>query len=120
MRLVDYFNIIKLFYVMEIIEYICMVMEYVFGGDLVGRIIEVSYIYEEEVRYIFIQIVCVVSYCYENGIVYRDIKLENILMDVNRNIKLCDFGLVIKVNIEQKSIVFCGIFLYCVSEFFNI
>ncbi|XP_031214420.1 serine/threonine-protein kinase par-1-like isoform X3 [Mastomys coucha] len=120
MKLVDHPNITKLFHVMETTEHICLVMEYASGGDLAGRIIEVSYIHEEEARHIFTQIVCAVSYCHENGIAHRDIKPENILMDANRNIKLCDFGLAIKVNTAQKSTVFCGTLPYCAPELFSI
>jgi len=35
----------------------------------------------------------IIEYCQENGISHRDIKLENILLDDNYNLKLIDFGL---------------------------
>ncbi|ERE78848.1 sperm motility kinase X-like protein [Cricetulus griseus] len=119
MKFLDHPNIIKLFHVMETSEHIYMVLEYASGGDLAGRILEVDYMREGEARHIFTQMVCAVNYCHENSIAHRDIKPENILMDANRNIRLCDFGLAIHVTTEQKSTVFCGTLPYCAPELFS-
>lgn len=47
---------------------------------------------ETEIRRIFSQCVEVFAYIHSKGFLVRDIKPENILMDENRNIKVCDFG----------------------------
>jgi len=47
---------------------------------------------EFQVKYIFKQIFAAVNYLYKNGIVHRDLKDENILIDKHFNIKLTDFG----------------------------
>jgi len=47
---------------------------------------------EFQAKYIFEQIFAAVNYLYKNGIVHRDLKDENILIDKQFNIKLTDFG----------------------------
>ena len=48
---------------------------------------------EHLVRNLFMQLVDTVSECHEKGVVHRDIKDENILIDINTfKIKLIDFG----------------------------
>lgn len=44
-------------------------------------------------RKIALQLVTVIAYLHRMGIVHRDIKSHNILLDKSYNIKLCDFGL---------------------------
>lgn len=44
---------------------------------------------EPEAKRIFSQIVSAVSYCHTQGVVHRDLKAENLLLDHNLNIKVC-------------------------------
>jgi serine/threonine protein kinase len=46
---------------------------------------------EDEARRIFSQIVSAVSYCHTQGVVHRDLKAENLLLDHNLNIKVPNF-----------------------------
>jgi len=43
---------------------------------------------ENEARRVFNQILHAVYYCHRNGVVHRDLKAENLLLDRNNNIKL--------------------------------
>jgi serine/threonine protein kinase len=47
---------------------------------------------EKIARYVFGQIVEATTYCHNNGVVHRDLKLDNILLDNNGRIKISDFG----------------------------
>ena len=64
----------------------------------------------------FRQIVEGIAYCHSQNIVHRDIKLENILLDCNRNVKIIDFGFSICIYPEQKLKIFCGTPTYMAPE----
>ncbi|KAH0508871.1 NUAK family SNF1-like kinase 1 [Microtus ochrogaster] len=63
-------------------------MEYASKGELYDYISERRRLSERETRHFFRQIVSAVHYCHKNGVVHRDLKLENILLDDNCNIKV--------------------------------
>ncbi|PIN00328.1 Serine/threonine protein kinase [Handroanthus impetiginosus] len=72
---------------------ICMVLEYVNGGELFERIASKGKYTEAEGRKLFQQLIDGVSYCHNKGIFHRDLKLENVMIDANGIIKITDFGL---------------------------
>ncbi|KAL6088685.1 hypothetical protein STEG23_010716 [Scotinomys teguina] len=117
--MLDHPNIIKVFHIINTKEHTYMVMKYASQGALVSHIEKVGYLQEEQPERISTQIVCAVYYCHENGIAHRDIKLDNILLNSKRNIKLCDFGLAIRVISGQRFKGFCGTTEYCAPELFT-
>ncbi|OMJ78205.1 hypothetical protein SteCoe_22051 [Stentor coeruleus] len=70
-----------------------IVLEYIKGGDLFDRIVELKSFSETQASQIILQILLAVNYLHNCGIVHRDIKPENILMnDFNSlSLKLVDF-----------------------------
>ena len=74
---------------------LCFVTEYVSGGELFvhlknekGRRFS-----EDKTRFYAAEIVCALGYLHSRGVIYRDLKLENLLLDKNGHIKMVDFGL---------------------------
>ncbi|XP_051516454.1 NUAK family SNF1-like kinase 1 [Myxocyprinus asiaticus] len=112
-------NIIHLYEVFESRERIVMVMEYASGGELYEYIQEKQKLSEEEARHFFRQITSAVHYCHKNGVVHRDIKLENILLDKDLNVKLADFGLSNHYTRDHFLDTFCGSPLYASPEIIN-
>jgi len=80
---------------------IYLVLEYLPEGDL-AHYFKNDLPSKEETINIMCQIIDAIKYCHRKGIVHRDIKLENILIDENMNIKLTDFGLSIFKKGDEK------------------
>uniref|UniRef100_A0A9J8DMZ9 non-specific serine/threonine protein kinase n=1 Tax=Cyprinus carpio carpio TaxID=630221 RepID=A0A9J8DMZ9_CYPCA len=112
-------HIIRLYEVFESRERIVMVMEYASGGELYDYIQDKQRLSEEEARHFFRQITSAVQYCHKNGVVHRDLKLENILLDKDLNVKLADFGLSNRYMRGQCLETFCGSPLYASPEIIN-
>uniref|UniRef100_A0AAV2LXG5 non-specific serine/threonine protein kinase n=1 Tax=Knipowitschia caucasica TaxID=637954 RepID=A0AAV2LXG5_KNICA len=109
-------NIIRFHEVFESKDKIVIVMEYASRGELFDYIQERKRLQETEARSLFRQITSAVHYLHKNGVVHRDLKLENILLDQDLNVKLADFGL---SNHFQKGTLlqtYCGSPLYASPE----
>lgn len=85
-------NVIRLFDWFEDKDKIYLVMEFVNGKDL-GYYFDRELPDEKHAIHIIKQISEAIKYCHDNGIIHRDIKSSNILIDKDLNIKLTDFGL---------------------------
>ncbi|XP_006349867.1 CBL-interacting serine/threonine-protein kinase 1-like [Solanum tuberosum] len=86
-------NVVRLYEVLASKTKIYMVLEYVNGGELFDRIASKGKLSETQGRKLFQQLIDGVSYCHDKGVFHRDLKLENVLIDGGRNIKISDFGL---------------------------
>lgn len=72
---------------------LCFVMEYVNGGELFFHLSKERMFSESRTRFYGAEIISALGYLHEHNIVYRDLKLENLLLDKDGHIKIADFGL---------------------------
>ena len=97
-------NIVRLIDMIETDRYIGIILEYASGGELFDYILNNRYLKDQSARRLFSQLVSGVGYLHKKGIVHRDLKLENLLLDRNRNIIITDFGFANTFNpIEELS-----------------
>lgn len=70
-----------------------MILELAVGGELYDRIEVDRGITPDAAHFYFTQLISALAYVHSKGVAHRDVKPENILLDVFGNAKLCDFGL---------------------------
>eukprot|EP00879_Flechtneria_rotunda_P002116 GHRR01002298.1.p1 GENE.GHRR01002298.1~~GHRR01002298.1.p1 ORF type:complete len:377 (+),score=117.01 GHRR01002298.1:413-1543(+) len=78
-------------------EYICIAMEFASGGSLFTYVQRAVRLKEAASRWFFQQLIIGLDYCHRRGVVNRDIKLENTLLQMVQGLplpllKICDFG----------------------------
>ncbi|XP_066568902.1 serine/threonine-protein kinase N2 [Amia ocellicauda] len=89
-------------------EHVCFVMEYSPGGDLMMHI-HSNIFTEEQTRFYAACVVLGLQFLHTQKIVYRDLKLDNLLMDVDGFVKIADFGLCKEgMGHGDRTSTFCG------------
>lgn len=74
---------------------------------------------EKDARHKFRQIVSAVEYCHARGVIHRDLKAENLLLDADMNIKIADFGFSNSYEPGDQLDTFCGSPPYAAPELFK-
>lgn len=93
-----------------------MVFEFFNGGELYHYLSEGGRFTEERARFYCAEIILGLDYLHQRGIVYRDLKPENLILDSEGHIKITDFGLS-KENVDGDSITsICGTPEYLAPE----
>uniref|UniRef100_A0A8D0A6X1 protein kinase C n=1 Tax=Sander lucioperca TaxID=283035 RepID=A0A8D0A6X1_SANLU len=100
--------LVNLFACFQTPEHVCFVMEYTAGGDLMMHIHADVF---SEPRAVFYS-ACVVlglQFLHDHKIVYRDLKLDNLLLDTEGFVKIADFGLCKEgMGYGDRTSTFCG------------
>lgn len=85
--------ICKLFCTFETDGYLFFAMEYCAGGDLMFHVQREGKFTESRSRFYAAEIICAIRFLHNRHIIYRDLKLDNILLDSHGHIRLVDFGM---------------------------
>jgi len=109
--------LISLKYSFQTADRLCFVMEYVNGGELFFHLTRDRIFSEDRTRFYGAEILLALEYLHQNGIIYRDLKLENLLLDAEGHIKMADFGLCKEgIGHGDRTDTFCGTPEYLACE----
>jgi serine/threonine protein kinase len=95
-------------------------MDFLNGGELFWHLRKENRFSERRACFYTAQLVEAIRCLHQNGVIYRDLKPENVLLDLNGNLKITDFGLS-KQGVETdkdgaKTFSFCGTPEYLAPE----
>ncbi|XP_075707325.1 ribosomal protein S6 kinase-related protein [Rhinoderma darwinii] len=85
-------------------------------GDLYSLWISAKHIDEDTTRLFAAELVSVLVYLHDLGIIHRDVKMENILLDERGHLKLSDFGLSRHLPFGERAYTICGTLQYMAPE----
>lgn len=85
--------VVRLYYAFQTKENLCLAMEFLNGGDLFSLLMAMGCFEEDVARFYIAETLLAVEYLHSRGIVHRDIKPDNVLINSKGHVKLTDFGL---------------------------
>lgn len=108
--------IVELHYAFQTDTKFYLVIEYAPGGELFTYVRRIKKLPIEETRLYIAEIALALDYLHSSGVVYRDLKTENILLGADGHIKLTDFGLSKDLTVLETTTTFCGTLEYIAPE----
>uniref|UniRef100_A0A8C5I4H6 protein kinase C n=1 Tax=Gouania willdenowi TaxID=441366 RepID=A0A8C5I4H6_GOUWI len=100
--------LVNLFACFQTPEHVCFVMEYTAGGDLMMHI-HTDVFTEPRAVFYAACVVLGLQFLHDHKIVYRDLKLDNLLLDIDGYVKIADFGLCKEgMGYGDRTSTFCG------------
>ncbi|KAF6017109.1 hypothetical protein EB796_024582 [Bugula neritina] len=114
-------NLVCFLQSIETTNRVYLVMELAEGGDLLDVMNRQRYVKEPQAGIWFKQMVEGIGYCHSKGVVHRDLKCENVLLDKHNHVKITDFGFA-RANLTRPdgtrvlSRTYCGSYSYAAPE----
>ncbi|XP_003974704.1 cGMP-dependent protein kinase 2 isoform X1 [Takifugu rubripes] len=108
--------IVKLYRTFKDNKYVYMLLEACLGGEVWSLLRDRGNFEEPTAKFCVGCVTEAFDYLHRKGILYRDLKPENLLLDAEGYIKLVDFGFAKKIRCGQKTWTFCGTPEYVAPE----
>ncbi|KAJ1970207.1 Serine/threonine-protein kinase Sgk2 [Dimargaris xerosporica] len=117
-RSINHPFLVGLQYAFQTEEKLYFCIDYVNGGELFFHLQRDQRFNETRARFYVAEITLALAYLHDRGIVYRDLKPENCLLDSQGHIRLVDFGLAKDMSqaVDAKTSTFCGTPQYLAPE----
>lgn len=93
LSVLDHPFIMKMYYAFQNTEKLYLVLDYCPGGELFFHLSRYRRFQEPVARFYAAELLLAIGHLHKNGIIYRDLKPENVLLDAYGHVKLGDFGL---------------------------
>ena len=112
----DHPNIVKMLEIVLSSESVVIVMELIAGNNLRGLLKSKGALTLSAAQTVFRQVVEAVAYLHSHGIVHRDIKVDNVMLENSGSVKLVDFGLSNTYKQSELLKTACGSPCYAAPE----
>lgn len=108
MSIINHPFAIQMLFCFEQRNFIVFVLEFCSGGELFYQLKQLKRMSEDQAQFYFTEICLAMLYLHQMGIIYRDIKPENILIDADGHVRIADFGLSKITSPDEYAYSFCG------------
>ena len=115
LRAINHDNIVRLYEVIFTDNQVYLIVEMATNGDLLEYINLRKHLHEGIAQRFFADLTRAMTKCHGAGIVHRDLKCENLLLDSHYNIKVSDFGFATKLTGRSLE-TYCGSYAYAAPE----
>ena len=108
--------LVQLHYAFQTPGRLYLILEFLAGGELFMQLEREGVFMEEQASFYLAEITLALSHLHSHGIIYRDLKPENVLLDAKGHVKLTDFGLSKEAVNNEVTHTFCGTIEYMAPE----
>ena len=120
MSCVDNPLIVKTWHYWQSKRFLYIITDFVENGELLSLWLKVHHFPERLVALYAVEMSLALDYLHRHGIIYRDIKMENILLDQRGHIQLIDFGLSKWLRMGERTGTICGTIQYMAPEILSV